>query len=146
MKLIQGNMFNNDPGIRLVTCNSYIKKNKALVMGRGAALNLLQKVPNINYIFGNEVSTICGHLGKYGVIIYSFPIENKLYGIFQVKYHFKDVSSLTLIEYSVMKLKEMLHGFTVHMNYPGIGNGKLTPESVLPIIKILPDNVKIYYL
>ena len=40
----------------------------------------------------------------------------------------------------------MSHNFAIHMNFPGIGNGKLIPEDVMPIIKDLPDNVKVYYL
>jgi hypothetical protein len=33
---------------------------------------------------------------------------------------------------------------SVHLNYPGIGNGRLRREDVLPIIALLPDQVTIW--
>ena len=145
MQLLHGNMWNWREGIRVVTGNSFLRKDGALVMGRGAANQLCVQVPGINLLFGKEIKRICGHLGKYGLIMLNYPYD---YGIFQVKYHFKDKADLNLISYSVEKLRSwcwVYQSINIHMNYPGIGNGRLSAEEVKPIIDRLPDNVYIYW-
>jgi len=32
----------------------------------------------------------------------------------------------------------------IDLNFPGIGNGRLSPDQVLPLIKQLPDNVHVW--
>ena len=145
MQLLHGNMWNWREGIRVVTTNSFLRKDGSLVMGRGAAKQLADLVPGIDHIFGKEVRKICGHLGKYGIVILSGGYD---YGIFQVKYHFADKADLDLIKYSTDRLNSycwLYPWLNFHMNYPGIGNGKLSAEEVKPIINKLSDNVFVYW-
>ena len=68
-------------------------------------------------------------------------------GVFQVKRHWADPAELTLIQHATSMLIEWCEEHPdaeVHLNFPGIGNGKLPVESVLPIIEELPDTVNIW--
>jgi hypothetical protein len=155
MKIIKGNLWDSIDEIILVTANSYINAKGELVMGRGAALELKTKFPNIASLFARMISYLGGHLGEYNVIVADPYASNLLiqwpygtiYGIFQVKYHFKSQADLSLIERSVNKLNFIEKGFIdkkISMNFPGIGFGGRTMEEVLPIVSKLNDNVTLY--
>ena len=72
--------------------------------------------------------------------------DNQNVGYFMVKDHWAEPAKLSIIEESV----ESLMGFLsdderrVDLNFPGIGNGKLRREDVLPIIQRLPDKVHVW--
>lgn len=139
MILKQGNLFDSFDDIILVTANSYINKSGALVMGRGAALQLKIIHPAIDVVFGSMIE----HLSLYGIRL--VMAGDKMYGVFQVKYDFKSPAELDLIAYSVSKLKSYLTSSkTVSMNFPGIGYGRLFASNVFPIISSLPNNVSVY--
>lgn len=154
MKIIKGNLWDSIDDLILVTGNMYITKDNKLVMGRGAALELKEKFPGIDYKFA-KIIKYYGR-GEYNVIVVD-PFanaaekytKNQLYGVFQVKFHFKSPANLELIERSCNKLisllKHPLRNFNaVSMNFPGIGYGQRTVEEVLPIVSKLPDNVTLY--
>lgn len=137
-----GDMFQvrniRDRDITLIaTTNSYIRRDGAVVMGRGAAKRMASLYPWIPKRFGERIT----HLGFYGYL------EIDGLGAFQVKKHFKDNAEIELIAYSC----GMLSGWAYrhpeteyHMNYPGIGNGRLKPEQVEKYILMLPDNVHVW--
>lgn len=143
MQLSKGNMLDiapsNDHKI-LVTTNSYIKKDGSLVMGRGAAKQLRDDVPGIDKQLGCRVN----HMTYYGIIL----LANG-YGAFQVKNHFKAEAELALIWESTRRLSTLcwyMPDTTFHINFPGIGNGKLERSKVLPYVDKLPDNVVVWEL
>jgi hypothetical protein len=150
MKIIKGNLWDSTSDIILVTANSFIKSNGELAMGRGAALELKIKYPNLAYGFGKMVQYYSGHLKEYNVLIRGEKeSDSKIYGIFQTKYHFKDNSDLELISRSVDALCRLINTLpyldkTFSMNFPGIGNGGLSFNIVLPRVEKLPDNVSLY--
>lgn len=153
MKLVRGNLWDSPDDLILVTTNSYIRNDGALVMGRGAALELKNRFSGIDHELGWLVSKYGerSNLGiRYGLIlagIINWSSYSRLYGIFQVKYHFKDKANLELIDYSTKYLVnwcESWPNMKVSMNFPGIGYGQLSREEVLPIISILSDNVTVY--
>jgi hypothetical protein len=159
MKLIQGNLFDSKDDVILITGNSYINTKGELVMGRGAALELKTKYPKLAYTFGKMIQYYCKHLGEYNLIISGLG-ETRLeeledndwpkYGVFQVKYHYKDDADYGLIERSTNVLINMMNrlGYrdrTFSMNFPGIGWGRLEAEKVLSLINKLSDRVTIYY-
>ena len=152
MKLKYGELFDSTDDVLLVTANSYITKDGRLVMGRGAALEMKTKFPGFDSKAGKRILESCGHLGKYGVELftYNYKYELTLLGIFQVKYNFKDKADLELIKYSTDKLISIIPeledlGYEkISMNFPAIKNGRLNFEDVLPIVSILPDNVTLY--
>lgn len=146
MNISYGNMWDvyDEADLFLITTNSFIKRNGALVMGAGIAREARDRFPGLDLALGRKIK----HLGKYGLIVSEKWPDKKL-GAFQVKYHFKDSASLELIEYSCNDLitfitQNTLRFGTVHLNYPGIGNGKLTEDDVYPIVRKLPDCVTLW--
>lgn len=124
-----------------ITTNSYIRKDGALVMGRGIAKEAAQRIPGIEFRAGRQVKLECGHLGVYQPI-YCDPIV-----LFQVKRHFSSPASIDLIRLSCAALSVWASAHTndrFDLNFPGVGNGKLRREDVLPIINTLPDNVHVW--
>jgi hypothetical protein len=152
MKLIKGNLWDFKDEAILVTCNSYIRKDGEVVMGRGAALEFKERFPLLPIIFGDQISRHYGALKKYGILLssisgYTFRSGQKYLGLFQVKYHFKNPADISLIEFSTNGLMKFIKDIplnSVSMNFPGVGYGRLQRELILPIIEKLPDNVSIY--
>ena len=125
----------------LCTTNSYIKKDGSLVMGRGFAKDIKLTYAGIDIHFGNLITNYCKHLGTYGILFYGSV------GAFQVKFDFKATAQLSLVEYSTQRLCEIAHKHSEYwfgLNYPAVGNGKLSIEVIKPIIETLPDNVHIW--
>jgi len=123
------------------TGNSFIKKNGGLVMGRGAAKQVRDSFPGIDIDLGSRIP----HLGYYGVIearILPFKLL-----AFQVKYGYMDQADLELITKSTQKMAHVAEtnkNVTFHMNFPGVGNGRLAIQQVGPIIESLPNNVHVW--
>lgn len=150
MNIKYGNIFSSQDDYVFVTTNSFVKKDGRLVMGRGAAFQLAELRPDIPKLFGEAVLSLCGHLGKYGIIweLQPYGAFSPTYGAFQVKYNWSDKADLDLIKFSTELLSNyldgILKGYTVSLNCPGIGAGGLDYKDVYPIIKELPDSVTIY--
>ena len=127
-----------------ITTNAMIRKDNHLVMGRGIAQQVRDSFPGIAEDLGTSISLLEGKLPKYGLL------RSKLYPsmiAFQVKYHWHDEADLELIKYSTTMLTNGANKNTnrvYFLNFPGIGNGKLSREDVLPIIEQLPNNVTIW--
>ena len=159
MKLVTGrNMWDafdaHEHDIMLITANSTIKMNGALVMGRGAALEARDRFYGIDLVFGTLIVKSCGSGGRYGVLISDRweRIRTKgltSIGLFQVKKDYKKPASLFLIQEAVDALNKWCEkhpGASVGMNYPGIGSGKLGVSEVEPYLAGLSDQVTVYKL
>lgn len=145
MILERGNMFDmwGKTDLFLFTSNPIVNKQGLAVMGRGIAKQLADKHPQIRKDFGQwltiwwpRLKYRCAALGVY---------EGQNVGFFMVKDHWAEDAKLEIIENSV----EDLMGFMeeerrIDLNFPGIGNGKLRREDVLPIIQRLPDTVHVW--
>jgi hypothetical protein len=138
----------------LVTTNSTLKQNGALVMGRGAAQQARDRFPGLDLAFGQAIAQQCGHLGRYHLLVSPQWPQAKM-GAFQactersrsVKTDYKQSADLSLIQASVAALVEWTAahpGKSVHLNFPGIGNGGLARADVLPLLAPLPDQVVIW--
>ncbi|KKM67861.1 hypothetical protein LCGC14_1466810 [marine sediment metagenome] len=143
MKTHKGNMWSiyKEADYFVFTGNSFIKNNHALVMGRGMAKQIRDRIPGIDLRIGKRILKKGPSLCRYG-----FIHIGKI-GVFQVKHTYMEIASLALIEYSTKCLSAFAarhHNAQIHMNYPGIGYGKLTKAYVSPIIKRLPNNVHIW--
>ena len=134
-----GEMFRS-PGFKIVTTNSFVTRQKRLVMGKGAALQLKNMIPGIDLAFGKMILEACGHLGTYGLLM------NGKYGAAQVKYNFMDKADPDLIAFSMgfLAWEANINRYVYNINYPGIGNGGLSKEIVRPILDILPNNVYVW--
>jgi hypothetical protein len=125
----------------LITTNSTVKRNGALVMGRGIALQAKTRFPGLDLALGQAILRVCPNQGRYGLIV------GRKLGIFQVKYHYAAPADLELIRYSTGMLTAYAAehpDIRIHLNYPGIGWGHLSQEQVAPIILALPDNVFVW--
>jgi hypothetical protein len=147
-----------------VTTNSTIKTNGDLVMGRGFAKSLADKLPFLasnagKAIMRSQGCKISGWDGfplNYGIIPYvagstnAYAIEEVfVIGLFQVKHHWGEPAKQYLVEMAT----EMLNAFATHhhhmtfaVNFPAIGNGNLNYDDIYPIINELPDNVDVWQL
>lgn len=150
MKRKQGDMWSSydEADLFLVTTNSTLRSDGALVMGRGIALEATRRFPNLQARAGAAIARAGAVSGFYGVL-QPYPAhraEHKL-GLFQVKYHWRDKAGLDLIERSAEMLCQLVEETglqNVHLNFPGIGNGHLPLHQVLPIVEQLPDAVTVW--
>lgn len=139
MILRTGNMwdFESEYDCMLVTTNAEINKSGELVMGKGAAKELKGRSPNFPRIIAEEID----NRRIYGMIMLG------KYGVFQVKFGFRERARLDLIAYSCGMLVEMASiDFmdTFSLNFPGIGWGGLKYDDVFPFVNTLPDNVEVW--
>ena len=142
MNILYGDMFEDEELYTyvLVTANNSFTKDGRLVMGKGAALDLKKRVPDIDRVFADLLRTRTTN-NFYGFILWG------RYGIFQTKYNFKDPSPLELVRAStnaLIKFAKSHKNWSFAMNFPGIGAGGLTYEEVFLIVTKLPDNVYLY--
>jgi hypothetical protein len=145
--LEKGNMWDAfGKGVFMITTNPIRRKDGAVVMGRGIALEAKTRFPSLPYDFGKQLetyphlSTTIGFIGRYdGVPIYHFMVKD----------HWKNSASLDIIKGSVEAMNYWgyiadFYEDRIDLNFPGIGNGKLKREDVLPLLEDLPDNVHIW--
>lgn len=135
-----GNIWDFPADATCVTTNGIVKKNGDLVMGAGIALEAKLKYPILPTILGGLVKSFgnhCFHIPKLKII--SFPTKN----------HFKDNSTLELIEESASILKsltDMDKLNIVALPRPGCGLGNLKWENVKPILeKYLDDRFFVFH-
>lgn len=128
----------------LVTTNCTIRRDGQLVMGRGAAKQAKERFPQVPVAYGKAISEL-DH-PSYGIMTpQDVGLDNCKVGIFQVKMHFRNQADLSLIRLSCLGLRERVRTKqitgTIHMNYPGIGNGGLPVSKVSAILDaFLPKN------
>lgn len=146
-----GNMLStlDDADLFCITTNSYINKDRQLVMGRGIALEMKRLVPGIAALAGETLLGAGGAVGqcslRYGLAVVQPPSIDTKIGLFQVKYHFRDNADLELIEHSVAALSAVAGNYRqIELNYPGIGWGGLDRAAVAPLLAELPDNVRVW--
>ena len=136
--------------IFLITTNFQRNAQGLAVMGRGIANEAALRFPEIREDFAKRLEdsidlqayddalhpVYTGIIGKY---------DGQVLGWFMTKRHWKDPSTLDIIRDSVRELKRWQDiAERIDLNFPGIGNGKLKREDVLPIIEQLPDNVHVW--
>lgn len=161
MILERGNMWDvfGKTDLFLITTNPILTKDNRVVMGRGIAKEAADRFHNLPYDFGRKIlaatyeqdyvdvlaPTHTGVIGEY---------DGQLIGWFMVKDHWALPAKISIIEHSVKSLEKAIHfrgipggvppTLRVDLNFPGIGNGKLAREDVLPLLEVLPDNVHIW--
>ena len=146
MILEKGNMWDAfGKGIFMITTNPIIRNDGAVVMGRGIALEAKTKYPTLPYDFGKQLKAIPPYSGE-GCIGHIKDYDNVPIWWFMVKDHWRDNASLKIIRQSVFDINHrfVFNGQRIDLNFPGIGNGKLQREDVLPLLVDLPDNVHVW--
>ena len=126
------------PDVYLFTGNPVRNARGGVVMGRGAARQVRDAYPGLDLLIKTHKP----------VTFVEVPGGDQQYiGWFQVKHHWRDPADLPLISASADMLASIAgtrQHVTFHLNAPGIGNGKLAWDDVLPVLQHLPDNVLIY--
>lgn len=125
----------------IITTNSTIKKDGAVVMGRGIAKQLRDREPGIDVKIGQAINMEKNSTNQYGFI------DGGRYGVFQVKYFWGDPADIELIKLSTVELAieaTANPGKKYALNFPGIGNGGLPLATIKPVVDILPNNVQVW--
>lgn len=147
MILERGNMWDvfGETDCFIITTNTIIKNNGALVMGRGIAAQMRDRVEDIDKFYATMISI--KDRRHPGFVQGYHPVAGPV-GSFQVKYAWNQAALLHLIALSTYELCNVAWyegaDYRFDLNFPGIGNGGLDREDVLPIIQQLPDNVHIW--
>lgn len=156
MILERGDMFSmwGNTDLFVLTTNPIRREDGAVVMGRGIALEAKNRYPALPYDFGRRLSQAEG-IQRYDDAL--FPVDigvigqygKQSVGWFMVKDHWRENAKLEIIQRSAKLLTGWANGVArpfrrIDLNFPGIGNGKLKREDVLPIIEQLPDNVHVW--
>jgi hypothetical protein len=150
VKIVTGNLWDevDRADVLLVTSNAVCNAKGALVMGRGAARECAVRYPDFPLRVGNLLRGAgFGPDKPYGVMYTERKDGKTRLGLFQVKHRWFEAASLDLIRLSTDQLLTLANGFPkwrIAMNFPGIGNGRLTFGDVLPIIGDLPNSVIVY--
>lgn len=139
MKELHGNLWDMQGDWLCITTNGMIRKDGTAVMGRGIALQAKERVTDIEKSLaksltakGNVVSVI----GRY---------QNKWIVAFPTKHHWRDDSTIELIQTSARQLKEHFDKQPIKplvlLPRPGCANGKLNWDDVKRAIEpILTDD------
>lgn len=140
MILERGNMWDVfGQGVFMITTNPIIKKDGSVVMGRGIALEAKTRFPQLPYDFARKLAeTESRHIGMIG------EYEQTPVWWFMVKDHWASKADPKIIEKSVRLLYHIKRDIRVDLNFPGIGNGQLLRENVLPLLEDLSDNIHIW--
>lgn len=149
MILEKGNMWDVfGKGIFMITTNPIRRNDGAVVMGRGIALEAKKRYPQLPYDFGRQLENGWAVMDQQFVGLIGFYDETPIYH-FMVKDHWREPAKLEIIQNSVRAIihdeyLKFLEGKRVDLNFPGIGNGKLKREDVLPLLQLLPDNFHVW--
>jgi hypothetical protein len=146
VQLEQGDMWSifDITDVFMITTNPIRRKDGAVVMGRGIALEAKTRFPQLPYEFGRSLDEYSGlnigFIAEYG---------DTFIWYFMVKDHWREEAKLKIIEQSVGELCDYISDadcgyLRFDLNFPGIGNGKLSRADVLPLLVKLPDNVHIW--
>lgn len=131
-----------------VTTNPIRRKDGAVVMGRGIAKEMKDRFPEFPYDFGFKLDAITELHPKYVPHVLTIgTYDGQDCGAFMVKKHWREPADLGIIQESSRRLRSMAEAFPYlrfDLNFPGIGNGKLSREAVLPLLNSLPDNVHVW--
>lgn len=115
----------------VVTTNCTLRKDGALVMGRGIALEAKNKWPWLPKLVGEMIT-------QRGLQVEKIQTNTEKIVIFPVKYEFYLPAKLQLIEKSTKALVNLLpslHGGRILMPRVGCGNGRLDWVQVEPILR-----------
>lgn len=130
----------------IITTNPIVRKDGACVMGAGIAKQFAIRYPKGPFDLGDEIKMhqLYDYDLTYGV--FGTYDDQPVY-FFMVKDHWVNKAKLRIIRDSSNRLRMSAKARPEErydLNFPGIGNGGLSKEEVLPMIEDLPDNVHVW--
>ena len=134
-----GDLYKSDMEYKCFTANSSLNKYGELIMGKGNALTVKELYPELPKLFGSKIED----RSLYGCILDT----NTNIIAFQTKTDWQKSSTSSFIKNSI----ESLNNFAVNvfpsdigLPFPGINNGYLDENTVLPLLLDLNPNVFIW--
>ncbi|MGI8547353.1 MAG: hypothetical protein ACR2M1_08455 [Gemmatimonadaceae bacterium] len=134
-------------GLLLVTTNAIVLESGALVMGAGVARDARDRFPGLDVALGAAIQAQ-GRVGqRYGLLVSPGWPEKRI-GAFQTKVRPRERSTLDLVQYTTHALADWCARHPtvrVDLPFPGIGNGRLDPDDVRPVLEsMLPETVHVW--
>ena len=137
MQEIEGNLWDLEADWRCITTNGAVRKDGALVMGRGCAKQAATTYPGINLYLGKRIA-------EEGNRVHAVTRHNLI--TFPVKHHWSDKADLELIKTSMKELigyHEKHNLGRVLVPRPGCGNGNRDWETeVKPVLEPLLEGIE----
>lgn len=141
MRIVKGDFLValGDPQAVVAAPTNGVVGARGLVMGAGAAKALAEAEPRLPRLFAEAArreGTFRGGVYLYGFV--AVEVDGNSYGAFQTKAHFRDRADLGLVHLGASRLRRFLEerpGLEVHMAFPGIGLGGLSPRAVLEALE-----------
>lgn len=141
----RGNLWAHQHDLTCITTNAVITR-AGLVMGAGIAKTAADRHPRLRHLAMHAIRQQ-PNSKRYGFIALPNPLPHL--ALFQTKDHFREPSSLELIQHSLEGLiaYALAHpDARIALPYPGIGLGGLDPATVQPLLQALPHNVTVWRL
>ncbi len=143
------------------TTNGFVKKDGSAVMGRGNAFAMAQAVPELPKLLGNFIKKYGNRVGFiYQRSIIAFPVKpvsgnyNQLLDHIKKRHKETDINipgfwckaDPEIIKTSMIQLNNLVEKFQLtelFLPIPGVNNGQLKIEEVLPILERRHPSIKI---
>ncbi len=140
-----GDLWQRQHDLTCITTNAVITR-AGLVMGAGMAKAASDRYPRLRFLASYLIQQQPDPR-RYGFLPLPQPLDNL--ALFQTKGHFREPSSLELIQHSLEGLTAYALAHPdkrIALPYPGIGLGRLDPATIAPLLEALPANVTVWRL
>jgi hypothetical protein len=131
---LEGDLFEVNADWLCITTNGVVNSRGLAVMGRGVAKQAAERYSGIDQTLGNCLLTLGNRVHLLGTY------ENKTLVSFPTKHHWRNPSTLELIEASCHQLRTLwlkteVRPQVVALPRPGCENGKLEWTQVKPVLE-----------
>lgn len=135
MKIVKGDLWKLSAGnVVVISTNGATRKDGACVMGRGVALQAVQKWPDIQFELGLKIKRFGNHVASLGLYYVKSNEANPdlnpnawMVWAFPVKHHWREMADLELIDRSAIELaylfRDTLDSRQVFLPCVGCANG-----------------------
>ena len=127
-------------GTMMFRAGSKLAPGGELIMDQGIKQKINRSILGIDKLFGKIIQDTCGDMGLYGLIFHGQM------GIFQTGYKPRELD-MNLFKFSMSKVSEKAkkNWFEIYnMDISSIGNGNGEIDFLMPVLEMLPDNVRIW--
>ena len=127
-------------GTTMFGAGSKLASGGELLMHQSIKDKINRTTLRFDKLFGRIIQDTCGDMGLYGLIFHGQM------GIFQIGYKPQKMD-MNLFKFSMSKVSEKAtkNWFEIYnINLSGIGNGNGEIDVLMPVLEMLPDNVRIW--
>ena len=150
MPVINDDLWKNPgvPGMIVVSSHAAVDEDGRLFLGYGSAKEAIRRIPGIEEQCGKHVLAKAKD-GVYGFLPVRPPRpEARIvgFGIFQTRFRWDEGADPGLIRYSMDRLRDYTStqpALKIRMNLPGVEDGNLPVDDVVPLLLPLPASVTV---